>query len=69
MVRVAVSCESGGENSYFMGNFNTLKYLACMLMDCNNRPMLYKMSANIFTLASVRDLSYLVLVNWNILAI
>jgi len=49
--------ESKGENSYFMGTFYTLKYLACTLMDCNNEPMLYEVSTNIVKLVTVRDVS------------
>lgn len=49
--------ESKGENSYFMGTFYTLKYLACTLMDCNNEPMLYEVSTNIVKLVTVRDIS------------
>jgi len=51
MVRMAgFFSESRGENRYFMGNFYTLKYLACMLMGCNNEPVLYEVSTNIFFL-------------------
>lgn len=39
-----------------MGNFYTLKYLACMLMGCKSEPVLYEVSTNIFKLATVRDL-------------
>lgn len=47
--------ESGGENLYFMGNFYTLKFLARVLMGCNNEPVLYEVSANILELATVRE--------------
>lgn len=43
------------KNLYFMGNFYTLKCLACMLMGCNNEPVLYEVSANILALATVRE--------------
>lgn len=49
-----------------MGNFATLKCLACVLTGCNNEPVLYEVSANIFELAAVRE-EILELVNTDLL--